>query len=190
MCQLLMYGLSLDLWCHKCPSLPLMPNQGGTQPWAEWVFLFARSFIKIKEKKSGLKVSLDRETPQWEGSCLLFAWLLYGPLKPVWLMFPKPLKFGRQLTRGYSLPGPLTLRAVARLRTISLHITDKPMMTNNGRGKGTNLWEALVMSCNSRWGLSWTLRNVFWWLHMLLCGSECWQNIKLLFLRSGSSQQA
>lgn len=106
MCQLLMYGLSLDLWCHKCPSLPLMPNQGGTQPWAEWVFLFARSFIKIKEKKSGLKVSLDRETPRWEGSCLLFAWLLYGLLKPVWLMFPKPLKFGRQLTRGYSFAGP------------------------------------------------------------------------------------
>lgn len=51
MCQLLMYGLSLDLWCHKCPSLPLMPNQGGTQPWAEWVFLIARSLITNKRKK-------------------------------------------------------------------------------------------------------------------------------------------
>ena len=46
-----MYGLSLDLWCHKCPSLPLMPNQGGTQPWAEWVFLIARSLITNKRKK-------------------------------------------------------------------------------------------------------------------------------------------
>lgn len=119
-----------------------------------------QEFHQNKREKSGLKVSLDRETPRWEGSCLLFARLLYGLLKPVWLMFLKPLKFGRQLTRGYSFAGPLTLRAVARLRTISLHITDKPTMTNNGRGKNTNLWKALVMSCNPRWGFSWTLRNV------------------------------
>lgn len=58
-----------------------------------------------------------------------------GLLKPVWLMFPKPLKCGLQLTRGYSFPGPLTLGAVARLRTISLHITDKPTMANNARSK-------------------------------------------------------
>lgn len=135
MCQLLMYGLSLDWWRHKCLSIPLTLNQGGTQPWAEWVPSLCQEFHQNKRKKKvGLKISLDRRH-LGERVCLLFAWLLYGPLKPVWLMFPKPLKFGLQLTRAYSFLGPLTLGAVARLRTIILHITDKNTMTNNERGK-------------------------------------------------------
>lgn len=124
----LIYGAinaHLSLWCRIKGAHNRGQNESFSLPGVS---------SQIKEK-SGLKITLDLETPQREGSCLLFAWLLYRLLKPVCSMFPKPLKFGLQLTGGYSLPAPLTPRAVARLRTITIHITDETTRANNGRSK-------------------------------------------------------
>lgn len=130
----LIYGAinaHLSLWCRIKGAHNRGQNESFSLPGIS---------SQIKEK-SGLKITLDLETPPWEGSCLLFAWLLYRLLKPVCSMFSKPLKFGLQLTGGYSLLAPLTPRAVARLQTITLHITDETTSATIEEAQ-TNLWGA------------------------------------------------
>lgn len=46
-----MYGLSLDLWCHKCPSLPLMLNQGAHNHGQNESFSLPGVSSQIKRKK-------------------------------------------------------------------------------------------------------------------------------------------
>lgn len=161
----LIYGAinaHLSLWCRIKGAHNRGQNESLSLPGVS---------SQIKEK-SGLKITLDLGTPRWEGSCLLFAWLLYRLLKPVCSMFPKPLKFGLQLTRGYSfsaLPGSPLLRAVARLQTITIHITDETARANNERGKNPSLrcQKLKLLLSNAIWeGFSWTLINILF--HMII----------------------
>ena len=132
----LIYGAinaHLSLWCRI---------KGAHNYGQNGSFSLPGVWSQIKEK-SGLKITLDLETPRWEGSCLLFAGLLYRLLKPVCSMFSKPLKFGLQLTRGYSLPAPLTpsscCQAANNHYTYILQM--KPLRPTMEEAK-TNLWDA------------------------------------------------
>lgn len=131
----LIYGAinaHLSLWCW----IKGAHNRGQNES-----FLLPGVSSQIKEK-SGLKITLDLETPRWEGSCLLFAWLLYRLLKPVCSMFPKPLKFGLQLTRGYSFPAPPHSFELLPGCKQSLYILQMKSLRPTMEEAKSNLWGA------------------------------------------------